>query len=76
MDALSRLPLDNVHLLGTEKMTLATPEATKDVLRHLHEGDHLGLKKTLKLFGIVFWSPGEDSMQGGDLRMPRMPIRV
>ena len=50
MDALSRLPLDNVHMLGTEKMTLASPEATKDVLRHLHEGGHLGLKKTLKLF--------------------------
>ena len=50
VDALSRLPLDNVHLLETEKTTLATQEATKDVLRHLHEGGHLGLKKTLKLF--------------------------
>ena len=50
VDALSRLPLDNVHLLGTEKATLATLEATKDILRYLHEGGHLGLKKTLKLF--------------------------
>ena len=50
MAALSRLPLGNVHLLGTEKTTLASPEATKDVLRHLHEGGYFDLKKTLKLF--------------------------
>ena len=50
VDALSQLPLDYVHLLGTEKTTSATPEPAKDVLRHLHEGGHLGLKKTLKLF--------------------------
>ena len=32
VDALSRLPLDNVNLLGTDKTTLRTPEATKEVL--------------------------------------------
>ena len=35
-------------------MTLATPEATKTVLRQLHKGGHLGLKKTLKLFWQCF----------------------
>ena len=50
VDALSRLPLDNVNLLGADKTTVGTPEATKEVLRQLHDGGHLGLKKTLKLF--------------------------
>ena len=50
VDALSRLPLDNVNLLGADRTTLGMPEATKVVLRQLHEGGHLGLKKTLKLF--------------------------
>ena len=49
VNALSQFSLDNVHLLGTERTTLATLEAIKDVLRHLHEGGHLGLIKTLKL---------------------------
>ena len=50
VDALSQLPLDNVHLLGTKRRTLATAEATKALLQQLHEGGHLGLKKTMKLF--------------------------
>ena len=50
VDALSRLPLDNVNLLGADKTTLGMLEATKEVLQQLHEGGHLGLKKTLKLF--------------------------
>ena len=33
VDALSRLPQDNVNLLGANKTTLGTPEATKEVLR-------------------------------------------
>ena len=44
-DALSRLSLDNVNLLGADKTTLETPEATKEVLWQLHEGGHLGLKR-------------------------------
>ena len=50
VDALSRLPLDNMNMLGTHRITLETPEATKEVLHQLHEGGHLGLKKTLKFF--------------------------
>ena len=50
VDALSRLPQDNVNLLGADKTSLVMPEETKEVLRQLHEGGHLGLKKTLKLF--------------------------
>ena len=50
VDGLSRLPLDNVNLLGADKTTLGTPEATKEVLRQLHEGSHLRFKKALKLF--------------------------
>ena len=42
VDALSRLPLDNVNRLGADKTTLGTLEATKKVLRQLHEGGHLG----------------------------------
>ena len=37
VDALTWLPLDNVNLLGADKTTLGTPEATKEVLRQLHE---------------------------------------
>ena len=71
VDALSRLPLDNVHLLRTEKTTLATLEATKDVLHHL------GPKENLEVvLGSFCGSPGEGSRQRGDLRMPRVSTRV
>ena len=50
VDALRRLPKDNINLLGANKTTLQTPEETKEVLRQRHAGGHLGLKKTLKLF--------------------------
>ena len=50
VDALSRLPLGNVNMLGADRTTLEMLEATKEVLHQLHEGGHLGLKKTLKLF--------------------------
>ena len=43
-----------MNLLGADKTTLGTPEATKEVLQQLHEGGHLGLKKTLKLFRQSF----------------------
>ena len=50
VDALSWLPLGNVNMLVADRTTLEMLEATKEVLRQLHEGGHLGLKKTLKLF--------------------------
>ena len=48
--ALRRLHRDAVNLLGADKTTLRTPEETKEVLQQLHEGRHLGLKRTLKFF--------------------------
>ena len=43
-----------MNLLGADRVTLGMPVATKEVLRQLHKGGHLGLKKTLKLFGQRF----------------------
>ena len=48
VDALSRLPLGNVNLLGANRTTQGTLEATKELLHQLREGGHWGLKKTLK----------------------------
>ena len=62
MDALSRLPQANVNLLGANRMTLGTPEETKEVPRQLHAGGHLGLKKTLRLFRRRFVGVQEKSL--------------
>ena len=62
VDALSRLHKDAVNLLGADKTTLRTPEETRGVLQQLHEGGHLGLKKTLKLFRRRFIGVQETAM--------------
>ena len=50
MDALSRLPLDNIHLLGKGKVILHTEEETREVLERIHMDGHLGIRKTLRVF--------------------------
>ena len=50
VDALSRLPMDVVHVLGKEKTVLTSAEDTVQVLERTHKNGHLGVKKTLKLF--------------------------
>ena len=50
VDALSRLPMDMVHLLGREKTVLTSVADTVQVLEQIHKDGHLGVKKTLKLF--------------------------
>ena len=49
VDALSRLPIDNIHLLGHGKVTLATEEETREVLERIHQDGHLGIQKTLQV---------------------------
>ena len=44
VDALSKLPLDMVHLLGREKTVLTSVEDTVQVLEHIHKDGHLGVK--------------------------------
>ena len=54
VDALSRLPTDNIHLLGHVKVTLATEEETREVLERIHQDGHLGIRKTLQVFHCLF----------------------
>ena len=49
-EALSRLPQDNVHLLGQVKVNLNTKEETREVLERIHQDGHLGIRKTLWVF--------------------------
>ena len=49
VDALSRLPLDRVNLLGKGKVFLSTEEETREVLERIHLDGHLGIRK---LYGI------------------------
>ena len=46
----SRLPTDNIHLLGHGKVILATEEETREVLERIHQDRHLGIRKTLQDF--------------------------
>ena len=50
VDALSRLLLDNIHLLGQGKVSLNTEEETREVLERIHQDGHLGIRKTLRVF--------------------------
>ena len=50
VDALSRLPLDNIHLLGGGKVSLNTEEETREVLERIHQDGHLGIQKSLRVF--------------------------
>ena len=50
MDALSRLLLDNIHLLGHGKVSLNTEEETREVLERIHQDGHLGIRKTIRVF--------------------------
>ena len=50
MDVLSRLPADNIHLLGQGKVALATEEKTREVLERIHQDGHLLIQKTLWVF--------------------------
>ena len=50
VDALNRLPLDNIHLLGQGKVSLNTEEETRKVLERIHQNGHLGIRKTLRVF--------------------------
>ena len=50
VDALSRLPMDNIHLLGEGKVSLNTEEETREVLERIHQDGHLGIRKTLRVF--------------------------
>ena len=50
VDALSRLPTDNIHLL----VTLVTEEETREVLERIHQDGHLGIRKTLRVFRRQF----------------------
>ena len=36
VDALSSLPMDNIHLLGQGKVSLNTEEETREVLERIH----------------------------------------
>ena len=47
VDALSRLPKDNIHLLGQGKIRLNSEEETREVLERIHGDGHLGIRKTL-----------------------------
>ena len=68
VDALSQLPLDNVHLLGTDRMTLETPEATKAVLHQLHDGGPIGNEEDSEVVSAMLRrDSGEDLTSGGDL---------
>ena len=50
VDALSRLPLDKVNLLGKGKVVLSTEDETWEVLERIHMDGHLGVRKTLPVF--------------------------
>ena len=50
VDALSRLPVDKMQFLSPGKTVLQTAEDTAQVLERIHQDEHLGIKKTLKLF--------------------------
>ena len=43
VDALNRLPLDNIHLLGKGKVILHTEAETREVLERIHMDGHLGI---------------------------------
>ena len=47
---LSRLPQDNVYLLGQWKVILNSEEETREVLERIHGEGHLGTQKTLRVF--------------------------
>ena len=49
VDALSRLPLDKVNLLGKGKVVLSKEEETREVLERIHMDGHLGVRKTLRV---------------------------
>ena len=44
VDALSRLPTDNIHLLGLGRVNLGTEEETREVLERIHQDGHLGIR--------------------------------
>ena len=50
VDALSRLPLEHVNLLGKGRVTLTTEKETREVLERIHTDGHLGVRKTLQVF--------------------------
>ena len=50
VDALSRLPLDRVNLLGKGKVVLPTEQETQEVLEKIHMDGHLGVRKTPQVF--------------------------
>ena len=50
IDALSRLPTDNIHLFGQGKVNLGTEEETREVLERIHQDGHLGIRKILRVF--------------------------
>ena len=50
VDALSRLPTYNIHILGQGKVNLGTEEETREVLERIHQDGHLGIPKTLQVF--------------------------
>ena len=50
VDELSRLLLDNIHLLRQGKVSLNTEEETREVLERIHQDGHLGIRKTLRVF--------------------------
>ena len=58
VDSLSRLPLDQVNLLGKGRTTLSTKEETREVLTRIHMDGHLGVRKTLRVFRRRFEGGG------------------
>ena len=50
VDVLSRLPTDNIHLLGQRKVNLGTEEEIREVLERIHQDGHLEIRKTLWVF--------------------------
>ena len=52
--ARSRMPTDNIHLLGQGKVNLGTEEETREVLERIHKDGHLRIRKTLRVFRLRF----------------------
>ena len=54
VDALTRLPLDKVNLLGKGNVVLSTEEETREVLERIHMDGHLGVRRTLRVIRRQF----------------------
>ena len=54
VDTLSRLPQNNINLLGQGKAILSSEEETWEVLGKIHGDGHLGIRKTLWVFRRKF----------------------